>query len=399
MEKKSLVFPQTKYYREYLEFKHLRGQNALVSLTIVMLALLNALYMILTKYPVIHIIGFSLGFLLILIFNYALSSYSTEHFYYLKLNKYITSVGLFTITIAMVIYFKSPSFIPLLFVAYAICTIYKDIKILLGISIYFLFSALMLLMNYSLLFEFENAFVIKDLAIGFFVLLFLVILLLSSYIIVKEKTFFYNNIAFAKEKEYRNLELLQEFKNKGKTTVIHNKDYYEEAKLLLKDFSDKIDIPDIFSEKLSILKLLDDNIEKEVIIKDYPNYTINDLKRLEKLLLNKASPLQKVILKIRHSQAAKVKTREIFSATHFQSFNKQSDNVETKILCFVVYYAALKKGFPGMKSISNQELYERLVNSQFYHLVDPKILKIYQENADVFNTIIDEVITEVNEND
>jgi len=399
LEKKSLVFPQTKYYREYLEFKHLRGQNALVSLIIFMLALLNALYMILTKYPAIPIIGFGLGFFIILIFNYAFSSYASEHFYYLNLNKYITSISLFTVILALIIYFKSASFIPMLFVAYAICTIYKDIKILLWISVYFLFATLMLIMNYPLIFDFENTFVIKDLAIGFFVLLFLGILLLSSYIIVKEKTFFYNNISFAKEKEYRNLELLQEFKNKGKTTVIHNKDYYEEAKLILQEFSEKINLPDIFSEKLTILQLLEKEVDKESLIKDYPNYSLDDLKRLEKLLINHSSPLQKMLLKLKHSQTSKVKTREIFSATHFQSFNKQSDNIETKILCFVVYCAALKKGFPGMKSISNQELYDRIVNSQFYYLIDSKVLKIYQENADVFNTIIDEAITEVNEND
>jgi hypothetical protein len=399
LEKKYFVFSETKYYREYLELKHLKGQNNLVFSMIFSMMLLTLTYMIVARYDVLPVLGFGSGYFMILLFNMASLAYANEHYYYLKFNKYITSISLFTMMIAMIIFFKSPSFIPLLFVAFAICSIYKDTKVLLVITLYFLFSVLMLLLNYKNIFDFENAFVIKDLAIGFFVLLFLLILLLSTFIIIKEKTFFYNNIAYAKEKEYRNLDLLLDFKIKTKRNDLHQRDYYETVEKLLTEFSEKIDIPNIFTEKLSIIKKLDEGIDYKEILKDYPKYNREDLKRLEKLAINKPSNLRKTMLKIRHSQVDTVKTREIFSATHFQSFNKQSDSIETKILCFVVYYVALKKGLVGMKSISNQELYDIFVNSDFYHFVDPRIMKIYKENADVFNTIVDDAIKEVVDND
>ena len=391
MNKKYFVFPETQYYREYLEFKHLRGQNSIVALAIFFMMILTLLYMISTSYPPIPIIGFGLGYFVILVFNFSTVAYSMEHFYYLKLNKYITSISLFTMMIVTIIFFKSPSFIPLLFVAYAICSIYKDTKVLLGITLYFIFSIIMLIMNFSYLFNFQNAFIIKDLAIGFFVVLFILILLLSSFIIVKEKTFFYNNISYAKEKEYRNLDLLMEFKTKNKSSIIHQRDYYQETANLLEEFSKKIDAPNPFKEKLAILQKLSQGIDKATILKEFPNQTKLDMERLERLMLDKNTEIRKLILKLKHTQTKKYKTREIFSATHFQSFNKQSDSIEVKILCFVVYFVVLKKGLSGMKPLSNQELYDTFINSDLYHFIDPKIMKIYRDNADVFNTIVDEM--------
>ncbi|MFA7075441.1 MAG: hypothetical protein WC152_02100 [Candidatus Izemoplasmatales bacterium] len=399
MDKKYFIFPETQHYREYLEFKHLRGQNTLVAFAIFFMMILTLAYMLISNYPAASIIGFGLGYLVILIFNFASVAYSQEHYYYLKLNKYVTSISLFTMMLVTIIYFKSPSFIPLLFVAYAICSIYKDTKVLLGITFYFVFSMIMLIINFEYLFDFNNAFVIKDLAIAFFVLLFLVMLLLSSFIIVKEKTFFYNNISYAKEKEYRNLALLMEFESKEKTSIIHQKDYYKIIDNLLNEFSQKLDISNPFKEKLEIIEKLSNNIEKSKILNDYPTQTKQDLERLEELLVNKDSELRKLIIKIKHTQTKRYKTREIFSATHFQSFNKQSDSMEVKILCFVVYYVVLKKGLPGMKSLSNQELYDTFINSDLCHFIDPKIIKIYRDNADVFNTIVDEMTLGVKSND
>jgi hypothetical protein len=257
----------------------------------------------------------------------------------------------------------------------------------------------MLLINFQYIFNFEATIIVKDLTIGFFVILFLIILLLSSYIIVKEKTFFYQNIALAKEKEYRSLELLLNLQEKGKPRIIHNHDYYEKTKKFLKEFSENNNIKDLFTEKLIILQKLENNQNKEAILSEHQSFDLDDLDRLENLLLHKNSYLQKLILKLKHSQTAKFKTKEIFSATHFQSFNKQNDYIETKILCFVVYYAALRKGFLGLKPINADSVYDILSNSEFSYLIDSRVLKIYEENSEVFEQIVKEVYQEVNEND
>ncbi len=398
MKKKYFVFPETQYYREYLETKHFVGQNALVTVVITSMMFLTAIYMYFSNYEILPIIGFVIGYLVILLFNFATIAYSKEHYYYLKLNKYVTSISLFTLILTMIIYFKSPSFVPLIFVAYAVSAVYKDTKVLIGTTVYFIFAVLMLIFNFKFIFEFQNTIVIKDLAIGFFLILFLLILLASSFIIVNEKTFFYNNIAFAKEKEYRNLDLILEFKSKLKTNSLINRDYYQETKKILEEFSKKIEIDDVFSEKIDVLEKLESGVDKQKILKEHPLFNLSDLERLESLLVYKTSKLSKLILKIKNSSTKKYKTREIFSSTHFQSFNKQSDSIEIKILCFVVYFVALKRGLSGMKPLTNQELFDTFINTDLYYFIDPKVIKIYRDNADVFNTIVDEVFGQVKKN-
>lgn len=398
MKKKYFVFPETQYYREYLETKHFVGQNALVTVVITSMMFLTAIYMYFSNYEILPTIGFVIGYLVILLFNFATIAYSKEHYYYLKLNKYVTSISLFTLILTMIIYFKSPSFVPLIFVAYAVSAIYKDTKVLIGTTVYFIFAVLMLIFNFKFIFEFQNTIVIKNFAIGFFLILFLFILLASSFIIVNEKTFFYNNIAFAKEKEYRNLDLILEFKSKLKTNSLINRDYYQETKKILEEFSKKIEIDDVFSEKIDVLEKLESGVDKQKILKEHPLFNLSDLERLESLLVYKTSKLSKLILKIKNSSTKKYKTREIFSSTHFQSFNKQSDSIEIKILCFVVYFVALKRGLSGMKPLTNQELFDTFINTDLYYFIDPKVIKIYRDNADVFNTIVDEVFGQVKRN-
>ena len=369
-------------------------------MSIISMMILTVVYMYLTKYPFLSIIGFVIGYLVILMFNFATVAYSKDHYYYLKLNKHITSISLFTLILTMIIYFKSPSFVPLIFVAYAVSAIYKDTKVLIGTTVYFIFSVLMLIINFKYIFEFQNTIVIKNLAIGFFLTLFLLILLASSFIIINEKTFFYNNIAFAKEKEYRNLDLILEFKSKLKTNnLINHQDYYQKTKKILQEFSKKIEIEDVFSEKIDILAKLDLGVNKKEILSSHPTFNKVDLDRMEKLLIYKTSKLSKLMLKIKNSSIKKYKTREIFSSTHFQSFNKQSDTIEVKILCFVVYFVALKRGLSGMKPLTNQELFDTFINTDLYYFIDPKVIKIYRDNADVFNTIVDEVFGQVKKND
>ena len=155
----------------------------------------------------------------------------------------------------------------------------------------------------------------------------------------------------------------------------------------------------IFTEKIEVLQALESKKSKKEILNQYPNLKENDLLRLERLLLNQKSALRKLILKIKHTHTGKIKTREIFSGTHFQSFNKQSDSIDIKIISFVIYYVALRKGLAGMKSVSNEELFNGIINSDLHHFIDPKVVKIFKENADVFNTIVDDAMNGGEKND
>jgi hypothetical protein len=51
-----------------------------------------------------------------------------------------------------------------------------------------------------------------------------------------------------------------------------------------------------------------------------------------------------------------------------------------------------------MKPLTNQELFDTFINTDLYYFIDPKVIKIYRDNADVFNTIVDEVFGQVKRN-
>ena len=92
-------------------------------------------------------------------------------------------------------------------------------------------------------------------------------------------------------------------------------------------------------------------------------------------------------MKIFYFNQKDIHEREIFSETHFQSFNKSSDSLEVKILTFSIFYTILKRGLSGTKPLTNEEIYKAVINSEFYYFIDPKIRSIFKENPDVFDFI------------
>ena len=395
MNTKQRIFPEVEKYQQHLEFKYLVKQNIFVLLTIFLVGLLMVIYLIIAGYTARIVIGLSSGFAAVLIFNIASLSYGMNDYSFLKFNKFITTISFFTLMLVILLYFKSPSLIPFLFIAYVISAIYKDLKVLGVISLYFVFTISMILLNYSYLFNFQNIPSPSYGVVGFFVFFFLFLLFVSTYITIKEIKFFYNEISFSKEKQNRNIDLLIELK---KNIIPDNQNYdlyYEKVKSVFDDFSKKINIDNHFDEKLEIIKKLDHGESIDDILKEYKDFNKADIVRLKNLIIKEDSNLTKLALKIYYFNQKQIHKQEIFSETYFESFDKSGDEIEVKIISFVVFYVLLKKGISGMKPLTDEELYDAIINTDFFHFVNPRIRKIYRENAEVFNTIIADVMSEV----
>jgi len=386
--KKTYAFAEIEKYREYLEIKNLRGKNQIVSGVFFVMFILTLIYMLIAKYPFQTIMPLSTGFLLILIISFVFTAYGEEDYSYLKISKYILTLGMFSLVTAMIVIFKSPSMIPLLFVVYCLCAIYQDIKVMFISNIYFLFAIIFIVINYPDLLLAQNTTAGSRFSITFFSILFLLMLSISSYIIMKEKSFFYNQISKSKEVEYRNINLLIKLKyqtNKQEKSVL---DFYEKTNDFLKAFTEKLELPNIFEEKIKILMDLENDAEFSQILEKYPDYTETDLKRLNNLRISNFSTLNRIAVKISKTKSLDIKRREIFSATHFKSFNKQTDPIDVRIIAFVIFYVALKKGILGMDKISDEEIYNMITNTDYYYYIDTRVMKIYEENPDVFDAII-----------
>jgi hypothetical protein len=177
--------------------------------------LLTLVYLLINNdiYPIREVIQVSVGFIVLIAISTMLTLYGDEDNSYIKLNKYFATIGMFSLATALIMYFESPSFIPLLFVAYCMCAIYQDMKVMIISNIYFIVSILLTVISYPDLLKAETATLGTNFSIGFFSLLFLIMLSVSAYIIMKEKSFFYNQISNSKEIEYRNIDLLIKLKH------------------------------------------------------------------------------------------------------------------------------------------------------------------------------------------
>ncbi len=390
--KKTYAFAEIEQYREYLEIKNLRGKNMIVSGVFFVMLLLTLTYMIVARYSWTFVLPMTIGFLLLLIIAFVFAAYGEEDYSYLKISKYILTLGLFSMVTAMIIVFQSPSMIPLLFVAYCLLAIYQDSKVIIVSDIYFLFTIVFIVVNNPEFLLAQNTTQGSAFSITFFSVLFLVMLSISSYIIMKEKAFFYNQISKSKEIEYRNIDLLLKLKEKTGKKEKDVLGYYEQTNEFLKAFSKKLQIPNIFEEKINVLIDLENHLSTKDILKKYPEYTETDLNRLSKIMITNNSALDRIAVKLSKTKSTDIKRREIFSATHFKSFNKQSDPTEIKIIAFVIFYVSLKKGLLGMNKISDEEIYNMITNTDYYYYIDSRVMRIYEENSEVFEAIIQDAL-------
>ncbi|MBI9010140.1 MAG: hypothetical protein JEZ05_08965 [Tenericutes bacterium] len=386
--KRKYAFSEIEQYREYLEIKNLRGKNKIASGVFLVLMIFTIAYMILANYKFLEIFPIAFGYFLLLAANFVFTSYGELNTTYLKMNKYISTLGMFSMATALIIYFQSPSVIPLLFIAYSICAIYQDISVMIISDIYFLFSLLMIVFNYPDLLLGQNTSNGYSFSIILFSVLFLLMLSISAYIIMKEKSFFHNQISTSKEIEHRNISLLLKLKHKTNKEDKEFLSYYDRTNEFLQAFSDKLEIPNIFEEKIQILKLLESGTEVSKILKDFSDYSVEDIDGLKILLVNKNNEISRISEKISKTKNVDIKKREIFSATHFKSFNKQTDSTEIKIIAFVIFYVTLKKGYLGMFKIDDEHIFNTITNSDYYYYIDSRVMKIYEENSEVFDAII-----------
>ena len=164
-------------------------------------------------------------------------------------------------------------------------------------DIYFLFAIVIIVINYPNLLG-QAASTGNNFSITLFSILFMAMFSISAYIIIKEKSFFHNQISNSKEIEFRNIDLLLKLKEDTNLVDKNIKTYYDRTNEFLQAFSDKLDIPNIFQEKIEILKLLEKETPTKEILEKYPDYNNQDIERLEKLVISKNRDITKIAIKV-----------------------------------------------------------------------------------------------------
>lgn len=390
--KRSYMFPEIEDYREDLEIQHLRTKNHFVIGFLTVMMIMVLVYMLVADFPLTQTLVLTIGFLFVILFNIGNLAYGRENNRFYQLNKYLTTLGVYTLALGIVFVFKSPAAVITLFIAYVICAFFQDMRIMFISNLFLLFFAIMIVKMYPSYLFMENPSAENNAGLTLFFIAFILILTITSYIIIKQKQFFYSQIAMSKETEFRNLDLLIDLDRRVTDKDIDTDRYYDQTGKFLEAFCRKIGIDNLFQRKLELLKELEKSELTPALQARYPEFDKNDWERFEQLRFRQNGKCRKSALKMSHTFNVDVKKREIFSETHFKSFNHQKDALEIKVLAFVLFYAALKRGLPGLPELKEADIKSILTSTDYSYTIDPRVFRIYQKNTEVFASIAEDLM-------
>lgn len=384
-------YAQLERFKEFLELGHIKRKTLIVNIIISILIVILVSFGLINdiEMKLINPTAFVLG--IILIVNITFYYVENDLYNNLKLSMYATILGLYIATDILIFYFKTPSIFTVLFLTYAVISIYQDLKAMILSSSLLFLSGFLLITEFPDIFATSQGSISEVIYVQIFLLIFVLLLTLSSYILIKRKTFFYNQLATIKEAEIRNIELMEEVIALNTKEKKDFKEYYQAIELFNEKLSEKIGVSNLLGRKIEILKDLKTKKPLE-LEKKYPDYTLEELQELELLEFETHKKMQYLSIKASKSKDINVSKKEIFSESQFKSFKHINDSRYTQIISFVVFYTLLKIDKPYLKKIDEAQLKDILYNSEFYYRIDEDIINLYLNNSDVFETIINDYL-------
>ncbi len=384
-------YEQLNTYKEQLELQHLRVKTIIVNIVNIIFALLVLYFFTVLNVTIEKLVIVELLFGIQLLINLYLYAQSEDQYDNLKLSLYVNTLFEYVIVITLIFIFQTPSVFTLLFLAYATTAIYQDSKVTLLSNISIFLAGLLLTINYPLVFKTTGTTTYQEMLIVIYLFLYIILLSISSYIIIKRKSFFYNNLAKIKEAEVRNIRLMTEIGQLAGNEHFKNTDYYDSLQKFFSEICKKIGIENIFNRKINLIKELETKTPSELLLK-YPEYNFDRLQELSEMKLAVMSKFHNLAVKSSKIGEVPFNKKEQFSEALFQSFKHPADERYVKIIAFSVFYVLLKTNKLFLKEFEEEKIRDILIRSEYFYLIDPKIFRIYQDNYQVFDMIVEDVL-------
>ncbi|MCF7926501.1 MAG: hypothetical protein K9L74_02900 [Candidatus Izimaplasma sp.] len=383
-------YSQLETYKERIELKHLKTKTLVINFINLILASVTIYFFIKLQIEARTFVSILVMFSILFFGNLAFYSYDKDQFNNLKMAMYFNTFGMYIISLTLIILFQTPSIFTALFLVYAITAVYQDYKVMVISNFSLFLSGTLLVFRFPSLFEIPGYSSADKAFIVIFLVVFVLLISLSSFILIKRKNFFYNQLAKIKEAEVRNIRILNKIENLVTKSSLDYKEYYDSLRTFSKEISKKIDVPDLFNRKISLLEDLKNHKMSEILSR-YPEYSIEEVNKLKMLELSTFSKIKHIGLKASKHVDIDVESHEIFSEDQFKSFRHLNDDHYVKIISFTVFYTLLKIDKPYLKALDEKTILEALKESEFYYKIDRTVLKIYLENNEVFETIVKDI--------
>ncbi len=369
-----------------MESEHLRKKTIIIN--IILLVLLFPIVSTLYVYDVgfLDISIYILTFLFLIVVN--LVFYHYIHLLpNIRLSMYITAIGLYIITNSFILDISTPSVFTMLFLTYAIISIYQDFKI----SIFN--SGLLFLSGLVILFIYSDMFLVSDplspiiLYVFSFLVIFIALLLVSSFVLIKRKNHFYQQVSEAKENEYKYIELLFKIQEKYRENTTNYESYYEKLESFSEALSNTIGMENIFKERIAVLKDLG-KLKTKTVYKKYSDYTLPDLEELKQMEITTHKKISYIAFKMAQASKIKPEQNELLFEKSLPTLNDIEDDLDVKVTVFSVFYLLLRIGGFYIEPLSHDEIMTIISSESFNGLVDEFVLSVALNNKESFENII-----------
>ena len=315
-------------------------------------------------------------------------------FYYLhfifpdtKLAAYVSTLGVYLLSIGLILELREPSIFTILFLSYAIIAIYQDMKIANMNSVGLFIVGSFVIFRFPEFFDVGTALSPNTFYIFLFLLIFVALLSVSSFIMIKRKRFFYRQLAQIKEREFKIIDIFFQLQERYFGRSFDYEEYYDQIETFTEEFSRNINVENVFQEKIDILRKMR-NSSKNELLSEYSSYTLEELHELEQLELSVVKKMPRIAFKVSQSQYIHVSKKDVFAEKQYSTLNHKTDDLEIKVVAFSVFYSLLKMNTPISKKMTDEEIIRILSSEEFQQIVPLEILSVYIRYKDLFADII-----------
>ncbi len=380
-------------FRKDIELRYLK-KHSLFVLSLIGIIALPVIFMLNTFGFSTHVLFlYAFFFFAILVINLAFFAYE-DYFNSIKVAMYINTLGLYALSASLIIDVKSPSLYISIFLVYAIVSLYQDAKVNLLNNIAVFFLGVLAISNNPMIFNLQSQNNISITYIYLFLLVFVFLISIASTVFIKRKAKFIAKLTEIQEIEVRTLDTLFELETlyKGKKAA-KSKSYFESINRFSDVFSKDYGMENAIKSKVKVIKDLEQMDIKEVQEK-YPNYSIEEVKEIDNLRLNRSRKIRYIAYKIGLLEDFLIPKRDVYSDTRFTTLRHYEDNRHVRIIAFVVLYVLLRLDNPIFSGLSDMEVKEHIMSSELIHLIDADVLNVYLENSEVFDRIFKDIYRE-----
>ncbi len=368
-----------------LEADHLRKKSLIVNFILIGLLFPILVVLYFFNVPFLDLSVYIIVFIFMIAINFL--------FYYyrfllpnIRLSMYITSMGLYIITISMILDLRTPSIFTMLFFSYAVISLYQDLRVSLFNSVLLFFSGIFIVTQFTEIFDVQ-ALTPSTFYILFFLVIFVALLSVSSFIIIKRKNHFYKQVVDIKEKEYKYIDTIFDLQEIFSERKFNYDEYYDNLESFSEALSNHIGVENVFKERINILRDLA-NVKDNTILKKHSDYNQADIDELKQLELTSYKKISYLAFKSAQVQDIQPDKKELIFEKESATLNDRNDDFEVKIVAFSVLYVMLRVGNIYFPKLSNNDVIKVFSTPHFRSLIHEDILNAFLDKKNTLDKII-----------